>query len=110
MNLTDTYHLLFGKNHIRDGSVIEMAEHGRNGGVSTGTAFKGVQEVPLKTIIDNQTSYIYIGEANPTTKTSEAYWRIFKINISGTDITIYFADQSDKFNKEWDERGNYSYT
>lgn len=38
--LTDLYQQLFGKNHIQDGNVIDMAEHGRVGGVSTGQAFK----------------------------------------------------------------------
>ena len=110
MNITDIYITLFGKEKIRDGDVISMAEHGRAGGISTGTAFKAVQEIPLKTLIDNQGSYIYIGEANPTVLTSEANWRIFKLNVDGALTSIYFADQSDNFNKEWDERTTYSYT
>ena len=108
--LIDLYQQLFGKNHIRDGDVIEMAEHGRNGGISTGTAFKGVQEIPLKTIIDNLGDSIYIGEAHPAALTSEVKWRIFKLVISGSVTSIFFADQSDKFDKEWDERTTYSYT
>ena len=39
---TDLYQILFGKSHIRDGDVIEWAEHGRVGGVSTGEAYKKV--------------------------------------------------------------------
>jgi hypothetical protein len=42
MITTDIYHALFGKNHPTDGSVVEIAEHGRVGGVSTGKPFKYV--------------------------------------------------------------------
>lgn len=109
-NLIDLYQTLFGKNHIKDGDVISMSEHGRAGGISTGTPFKGVQEIPLKTLIDNQGSYLYIGEANPTALVSEEKWRIFKLNVDGSVTSIYFAGQSDKFDKEWDERANYVYS
>lgn len=40
MAITDLYKLLFGKEHIQDGDVISMSEHGRVGGVSTGQGFK----------------------------------------------------------------------
>lgn len=40
MTLSDLYMNLFGKGAITDGSVIDMAEHGRVGGVSTGQGFK----------------------------------------------------------------------
>lgn len=43
MTLTDLYGNLFGKNHIQDGDVIEMAEHGRVGGLSTGQGLKYIQ-------------------------------------------------------------------
>lgn len=43
--ITDLYTQLFGKEHIRDGDVIDMSEHGRVGGISTGQAFKHVSVV-----------------------------------------------------------------
>ena len=108
--LTDIYQLLFGKNHIRDGSVIEMAEHGRSGGISTGTPFKGVQEIPLKFIMDlSGGSTLYMGEANHGTATSEAYWRIAKMVIDSGSITITYADGNDSFDNKWTERTSYTY-
>lgn len=47
MTLTDIYQQLFGKTNIENGNVIDMAEHGRIGGVSTGQGLKYVQ------ILDN---------------------------------------------------------
>ena len=41
----DPYHALTGKNHPTDATVLEIAEHGRVGGVSTGQAFKFVTSV-----------------------------------------------------------------
>lgn len=110
MSVIDLYQTLFGKTHIKDGDVISMSEHGRAGGISTGTPFKGIQEIPLKTIIDNQGDSIYIGEAHPAALVSEEKWRIFKLIVSGSITSIYFASGSDKFDKEWDERSSYSYT
>jgi len=111
MNRIDLYQILFGKNHIKDGSVIEWAEHGRAGGESTGTSFKGMQEIPLKTIIDETDgSAIYIGEAGHKALTSETKWRICKLVKSGAVTTIFYADGDDGFVKEWDERTTYNYS
>jgi len=43
MTINDYYIQLFGKIAIQDGNVIDMAEHGRVGGVSTGQGVKYVQ-------------------------------------------------------------------
>jgi hypothetical protein len=45
MAITDLYKLLFGKEKIKDGDVISMAEHGRVGGLSTGQPFKFVSSI-----------------------------------------------------------------
>jgi hypothetical protein len=42
MSSVDIYHSLTGKNHPTDASVLDIAEHGRVGGVSTGKSFKQV--------------------------------------------------------------------
>lgn len=38
--ITDLYRQLFGKGSLLDGDVIDFAEHGRVGGLSTGAGFK----------------------------------------------------------------------
>ena len=42
MEDNDIYHALTGKNHPTDASVLEIAEHGRVGGLSTGEPYKKV--------------------------------------------------------------------
>jgi hypothetical protein len=46
MDIIDLYMRLFGRGKIADGSVIDMAEHGRVGGLSTGQPFKFVAQTP----------------------------------------------------------------
>lgn len=40
MALPDIYRALFGKDHLTDGDVISLSEHGRVGGLSTGQGFQ----------------------------------------------------------------------
>jgi len=49
INITDLYNSLFGKKGIADGNVIDMAEHGRVGGLSTGQSFKHVSVIDPST-------------------------------------------------------------
>jgi len=54
---------------------------------------------------------IYIGEALPGTKTSVTSWRIQKRTYTDNKLTaIEWANGTDDFNKEWDERTSYSYS
>src|SRR6266567_6555871 len=69
MSTTDLYQLLFGKAAIQDGNVIDMAEHNRIGGVSTGKGFKNVQ------ILDNNGNPITsfgTGDASAANQTNGA--------------------------------------
>lgn len=43
--ISDYYNLLFGRDHLKDGNVIDFAEHGREGGVDTGQGFKFTQNL-----------------------------------------------------------------
>lgn len=108
--ITDIYRLLFGRTAIQNGNVIDMAEHGRSGGVSDGTPFKSVQEIPNGMIIEEIGSYMYIGEAKPGTLTSASSWRIRRIETTGGLREIYFANGQDKFNQVWDDRASLTYS
>jgi len=54
---------------------------------------------------------VYIGHAARGSLASEEAWRIKKITYDGDNITdIQWAEGEDTFDKEWDERANYSYS
>lgn len=111
MVITDLYKLLFGRKGMADGSVIDMSEHGRAGGISTGTPFKMIRRVEEKTAIDTpDSSTIYIGKAAQGSATSSAVWQIKKMVTSGTVILFTYADGNDFYDNVWDDRASLSYT
>lgn len=57
-------------------------------------------------------SPVYIGEAEPGTSTSEAKWRIRKIeyDANGNPISVKWADGTNSFTKVWDDRATYTYS
>jgi len=92
----DTHKLLFGKKGIQDGNVIDMAEHGRAGGISTGQPFKFVDGVDydLKLVEDGNTTYI--GWAKPGTAEATAAWKVMKMDGS-SGLKITWAGGAGKF-------------
>lgn len=109
--ITDLYTQLFGKDHIKDGSVIDMAEHGRAGGVDSGQGFKYTSSVSENLRIAEDGEITYIGTAKPgNNDTAEAYWQIIKITDTGTSTEIVHADGDDNYNNVWDDRASLSYS
>lgn len=110
-NIVDLYRLLFGRSAMSNGSVIDMAEHGRAGGVSTGQGFKIGKNVEELTYIDVPTSSItYIGNALTGTATTAATWLIKKIVVTGNVTSITYADGNSNYDNVWDDRGSLTYT
>jgi len=63
-------------------------------------------------LIDTVGSYKYIGEATPGTATSEAKWRVKRIDQTDTggDVTILFAGGNKTFTQVWDDRLTFTYS
>lgn len=68
--------------------------------------------VPVyKQITDSSDGTIqYIGLANPGVNTSDAKWQIRRQTVSGSVVTIEFANGSLAFNQIWDKRTFLSYS
>jgi len=109
--INDLYQQLFGRKGIADGNVIDMAEHGRVGGVSTGQPFKFTRKVDEKILIDEvDNDTIYLGKAKIGASTSDSVWQIQKIVTSGTVTQILYADGDDNFDNKWTERTELTYS
>lgn len=112
--ITELYRLLFGRSAMADGTVIEMAEHGRAGGVSTGQPFKFIDKLIYMTLMDfaSGSSPVYIGKAIPATATSSALWQIKKLSYdaNGNLSSIKLADGDTNFDNIWDNRSSLSYS
>lgn len=89
--MSDPYQNLTGKNHIKDASVLEMAEHGRAGGVSTGQGFKYVADVENAMKVTISGSITYIGIAKVGSSEASAVWQCKKIDTA-TGVVITWAD------------------
>lgn len=92
----DTYKLLFGRKGIEDGNVIEMAEHGRAGGVSTGQPFKFTDSVNYAMKMTEVGTDLYIAYAVPGTAQSDAKWKVMKLD-SSSGFVIEWADGNTNF-------------
>lgn len=96
-------------NGINSPEALMMWEmFGRVGGVANGQAFNRVREADESILVDSVGNDIYIGYALPGTLTSEAKWKIKRVNTTNP-ISIFWADSSTLYNKTWSDRATYTY-
>lgn len=78
-------------------------------------AVKADLEVNYDRLIDEVTvgayAYTYVGEAAPGSNASDAAWRIKRVaEQTGSTLTeILWANDTDAFDKVWDDRATYTY-
>ena len=70
-------------------------------------------EVNYDKLVDRDGTFIYIGEALPGSATSDAVWRVKRVEEIETagekDYNIIWADGDDNFDKIWDNRTGFTY-
>lgn len=111
MALIDIYRSLFGKDHLQDGTVIDLAEHGRSGGTSDGQGFKFSKDIEETTQIDTAiTGVTFIGKSKPGTAQTTDAWLIKRITESGTTTAIEFPGGMAEYNTAWASRASLSYS
>ena len=109
MTVIDVYRQLFGRKGPVGGTVIDMAEHGRAGGVSSKQGFKYVGDIKEAIRVVVSGDITYVGRAAPGTATDVASWQIISIDeSSGTVIT--YADGDDNYDNVWDDAGELDYS
>jgi hypothetical protein len=96
ISIVDTYKLLFGRKGIADGNVIELAEHGRSGGVSSGQPFKFTDSIKYDMKIVEDGTIIYIAYANPGTAEATEAWAVQKLDTT-TGIKATWANGNCNF-------------
>lgn len=89
-------------------ALMMFEQFGRIGNVVEGQAFNRVREADETQLIDVNGSDIYIGYALPGSATTDAKWKIKRVNTTNP-ISIYWADSSTLYNKTWDNRSSYTY-
>jgi hypothetical protein len=84
MVITELYQLLFGKNHLRDGDVIEMSEHARLGGISSGEPYKNVYDLSQSVAekVTKVDKVVYYAMALPGSSYSDAVWQVKRVDAT----------------------------
>lgn len=90
-------------------AIMMYEQFGRIGNSVDGQAFLRVREADETQLIDIVGADIYVGYAVPLSSVSLAVWKIKRINTNNP-ISIYYADGSTLYNKQWSARTGYSYT
>jgi len=90
MALSALYNALFGKKSPTDGSVIDLAEHGRVGGISTGQPFKFVSNIDGTIPTDGNNPSLTITESIDGTVTTTTLTKV----ISGVSYQKTIAEDS----------------
>jgi len=67
----------------------------------------GSGEYALK--VDDQGTFLYLGQAAPGSLGSQSVWLIQKIEYTSTQVDILFANGSSEFNSIWDNRASLTY-
>lgn len=115
MSVESLYRRLFGLKGPMPGSVIDMAEHGRAGGLADGQGYKYTNAIDETTLIDEASSTVtYIGwsipGSNDTAGKADARWKIKKIDETSNPTQIGYAGGTDNYSYIWNDRSSLDYT
>jgi hypothetical protein len=75
--------------------------------ITIGTALEVQYDKLVDT--DENTGFIYVGEAVPGSNKANPIWRIKRVKEIGDDLEIIWANNSADFDKVWDDRATYEY-
>jgi hypothetical protein len=89
--ITDLYRQLFGRGGTTKGTDIDMAEHGRAGGLSTGQPFKFTDGVDYAIKMTEDGNTLYIAYAVVGSIEADAVWKAMKIDQS-SGLKVTWAD------------------
>ncbi|MGE5445192.1 MAG: hypothetical protein ACM3SR_11430 [Ignavibacteriales bacterium] len=83
--------------------MIDVQERDPFGGLITRGNF-------LVLVDESDSDNIYVGQAQIDSEVTGPVWQILKIEVDGTTTAVKWADGSDRFDKVWNSRGDYSYS
>lgn len=87
-----------------DGTNLQRLKVGSDGSLVTGGSST------YTTRVDDAGSLItYVGKAEIASATSSAVWQIQKIDETGGDLVITWADGNASFDNVWDDRASLTY-
>ena len=107
--IVDLYRQLFGRKGTNRGTDIDMAEHGRLGGISTNQPFKFVDQPNYAIKLTESGNYIYIAYAPPGTAEATAGWKVMRLDVT-SGLKITYADGDVDFDNVATDLTSLSYS
>ena len=89
-------------NYVWDTDTLDWVAASASGGDIGGGS---TTSTSYDLLMDDQGTYMYVGEAIPGTLTSAPSWKIKKV----TDTSVKYADGVATFTKVWNNRASYIY-
>jgi len=100
-NIKNREHDKFVESSTRSGkSAIEVA---------LGSVDANSNQETITLIDTSNSNYVFIGSALPSSLSSDSAWRIQRVDLTGNEIKILFADSNQGFNNIWDNRASLIY-
>jgi hypothetical protein len=97
-------------NGINSPEALMMYEQfGRVGNSTSGQAYQRTAKVDQLTFVDDTGTYVYIGNAVPSSSSASAVWKIRRVTTTNP-VKIEYAAGSTLYNQVWDNRASLSYS
>ncbi len=97
-----------GNGRLSPEAIMMYEMFSRVGNSTSGQAYIRVGGVDQQQIVEQIGNYYYVGYAQPTVGETEAKWKIKRVDVTGPIYTKW-ADGSTLYNKQWSQKGTYTY-
>jgi hypothetical protein len=99
---------MIGSGHNSPEAWMMWEQFGHVGNSQTGEAFQRIQETNEKIAVRTSGNYIYVGYAIPGTLTSEAKWKIKRVDTT-SGVDILYADANAFYDNVFDDYATLTY-
>ncbi len=98
-----------GSGHLSPEAIMQFEQFARVGNDSDGEAYQRISKTNEKLEVRTSGNYTYVGYARPNTLTSEAKWKIKRID-STVGVEVLWADGDALYNNIFDNYLTLSYS
>jgi hypothetical protein len=109
ITINDLYRQLFGRSGTNKGTDIEMSEHGRVGGVSSGQPFKFTDTPDQAIKLVTSGSYIYIAYAPVGSLETALVWKAMRLDTTA-GLKAEYCDGNSDYDNKVDDITNLDYS
>ena len=109
VTISDTYRKLYGRSGTNKGTDVDVSEHGRVGGVSTGQPFKFTDTPDQAIKLVTSGSYIYIAYALVGSIETDEVWKAMRLDTTA-GLKAEYCDGNSSYDNRVDDITNLNYS